>query len=218
MSSDLAYNRRRGKLITAGRWNPWADPGPVRARVELFRSYGASWEAIGKATGVGHMTIWALMNGKDRIRHATARRILSVSPADLGLTRIPAGGAMWRLRSLVAMGHSLARVARALGLDADALSRVLNGDNATINVCLAARIEQLWSAWWDRRPPVRNGHERAAATKARTRAAAENWPCPAALDEDELDLPGYRPRHGWRPAAGVAVAEDYPLGRPEEAA
>lgn len=218
MSNNPGYNRRRSKLAGLGRWDPWADPGPVRARVELLRSYGATWEQIGQAAGVGHMTAWALVNGQKRIKQATARRLLAVSPAQLGLTRIPAGGSMWRLRSLMAMGHTIARMSRALGVHVDAVSAIVSGESATVSVRLAGRVSQLWDAWWDRFPPGRNSHERAGATKARSRAAAQNWPCPAALDEDEVDIPGYRPGHGWLPAAGTSVAGDYPLWIPGEAA
>jgi hypothetical protein len=45
------------------------------------------------------------------------------------------------------------------------------------------------------------------------RAAVHNWPCPAALDEDELDLPGYQPTARWRYAAGTGIAADDPLGK-----
>jgi hypothetical protein len=54
--------------------------------------------------------------------------------------------------------------------------------------------------------------------KARNRAAASKWPCPAGLDEDVLDVPGYKPRHPWRHATGAGIADDYPLGLRGEAA
>jgi hypothetical protein len=40
-----------------------------------------------------------------------------------------------------------------------------------------------------------------------------NWPCPAALDEDELDRPGYTPTERWRYAHGSGIADDDPLGK-----
>ncbi len=45
------------------------------------------------------------------------------------------------------------------------------------------------------------------------RAAVNNWPCPAALDEDELDRPGYKPAARWRYAHGSGIADDDPLGK-----
>jgi len=48
--------------------------------------------------------------------------------------------------------------------------------------------------------------QQAAATAARRRAIAGNWCAAAALDDDELDIPGYRPAQGWRPARGTGIA------------
>ena len=50
--------------------------------------------------------------------------------------------------------------------------------------------------------------ERAAATTARRRAIAGNWCAGAGLDDDLIDIPGYRPQHGWKPATGTGVAPD----------
>jgi hypothetical protein len=61
--------------------------------------------------------------------------------------------------------------------------------------------------------PERTRAERAAATAARRRAIAGNWCAAAALDDDLLDTPGYRPRYGWKPATGTGIAPDHPLPR-----
>jgi hypothetical protein len=42
-------------------------------------------------------------------------------------------------------------------------------------------------------------------------AGAGNWCVGAALDDDQLDIPGYRPRTGYRPAAGTGIAADIRL-------
>ena len=60
----------------------------------------------------------------------------------------------------------------------------------------------------DKRAPGRTRPERAAATAARKRAIAGNWCAAAALDDDLLDIPGYRPRQGWKPATGSGTALD----------
>ena len=62
--------------------------------------------------------------------------------------------------------------------------------------------------WWDKRAPGRTRFERGAATAARKRAIAGDWCAAAALDDDLLDTPGYRPRQGWKPATGTGVAPD----------
>jgi hypothetical protein len=48
--------------------------------------------------------------------------------------------------------------------------------------------------------------------KALQRAAVRNWPCPAALDEDQLDRPGYTPTERWSYAHGTGIADNDPLG------
>ena len=72
-------------------------------------------------------------------------------------------------------------------------------------------ITDLYDAWWDKRAPERTRAERAAAARARRRAIAGNWCAGAALDDDQLDVPGYRPRTGYRSAIGTGIAPDVRL-------
>lgn len=128
-------------------------------------------------------------------------------------TTFNANGATWRLRSLVAMGHSGGRIARALGWSEDRVRRLLAGTVGEIDSFSYARVGLLWECWWDKRPPARNRAEKAAITVAYQRAARRRWPTPANLDEPELDLdPDYKPKPGWKHGTGVAVADDYPIG------
>ena len=54
-----------------------------------------------------------------------------------------------------------------------------------------------------------------APPPARSRQAESNdWPAAAGLDEDELDLPGYRPWCRYRPATGHGHRADFPPARP----
>jgi len=54
-----------------------------------------------------------------------------------------------------------------------------------------------------------------AARAARRRAVAGNWCAAAALDDDKLDTPGYKPAYGWLPATGTGVAADIDPAAPE---
>ena len=126
---------------------------------------------------------------------------------------VDATGTRLRLRALVAMSHSQARIARALGQPDWIISRVINGVIREVSPQLRADAAALYDAWWDKRPPENTFTERIAAAAARARAQRCRWPQPMALDDDDLDTPGYRPRGGWRPAIGTGVADDpYPLG------
>ena len=125
--------------------------------------------------------------------------------------RLDAGGTRLRLRGLHVMGHGSARIARALGVREETIQRLVRGDARTISPHLRDAISDLYDAWWDKRAPGRTRAERAAAARARRRAIASNWCAGAALDDDQLDVPGYRPRTGYRPAVGTGIAPDIRL-------
>jgi hypothetical protein len=104
------------------------------------------------------------------------------------------------------IGHGSARIApiaRAVGADPRTVRALVRGDTRTVSLQLRELITAVYDAWWDKRAPARTRVERGAATAARNRAIAGDW-CAAALDDGQLDLPGYRPprletRHLHRP-------------------
>src|ERR1700683_151822 len=106
-------------------------------------------------------------------------------------TRLDAGGTRLRLRALHVMGHSSARIARAVGIRELTVQRLVNGDATTISPHLRDAITGIYDAWWDKRAPERTRAERAAAAKARRRAQACNWCAAAALDDDLLHVRRY---------------------------
>jgi len=85
---------------------------------------------------------------------------------------------------------------------------LVRGDTKTISPQLHDAIADVYDAWWDKRAPGRTRAERTAATIARRRAIAGNWCAGAGLDDDQLDIPGYRPASGWKPATGTGSAPD----------
>ncbi len=122
--------------------------------------------------------------------------------------RVDAGGTRLRLRALHVMGHGSARIARALGARKTTIQELVSGSARTVSPQLRDAVSDLYDAWWDKRAPERTRAERGAATLARRRAIAGNWCAAAALDDDQLDVPGYRPQYGWKPATGTGVAPD----------
>ena len=115
------------------------------------------------------------------------------------------------------MGHGSARIARALGVREMTIRGIVRGDATTISPRLRDAITDLYDAWWDKRAPERTRFESSAATAARRRAIAGNWCASAGLDDDELDIPGYRPASGWKPATGTGIAPDIrPPARPRQ--
>jgi hypothetical protein len=130
--------------------------------------------------------------------------------------RVDAGGTRLRLRALAVMGHASARIAREAGASDQAIQKLTRGDVRTVSPQLRDAIAVVYDAWWDKRAPAGTRAERAAATAARRRAIAGNWCAGAGLDDDELDIPGYRPAQGWRPARGTGIATSIrPLARTE---
>ena len=127
---------------------------------------------------------------------------------------VDAIGTRLRLRALSAMGHSQARIARALGQPDWIISRVINGVIREVSPRLRTDACRLYDVWWCLRPPERTRPEKVAAAAARARAQRGRWSQPLGLDDEHLDTPGYRPKSTYRPAEGVGVADDpYPLGR-----
>ena len=133
---------------------------------------------------------------------------MNPAPRPTSRDRIDAGGTRLRLRALHVMGHGSARIARALGVRPQAIAELVSGAAATVSPHLRDQVITLYDAWWDKRAPARTRFDRGAATAARKRAMTGNWCAPAAMDDDRLDIPGYQPEHGWKPATGTGVAPD----------
>jgi len=185
---------------------------PVRAHVLKLRAAGGTYASIGQAATTGAMTVHCIANARrPTVQAEIASKLLAVSEADIRNSRPPPGGTMWRLRALIAMGHTCTRMAAATGIPAATLRRIVRGQAHTIRPEQRHSVLALFDAWWDKTPPRRTRQDKLAAGKARKRAALNNWPPPAGLDEDELDQPSYQPQYGWRHADGTGVADDYPL-------
>jgi hypothetical protein len=180
----------------------------VRVHLTRLRQDGGTYRSIAAAAVLSPATVHALASGGRRAQPGTAAAVLTVTSPALRRVRLDAGGTRLRLRALHVMGHGSARIARATGAHPVTIRKFVRGDARTVSRQLRDAVEDLYDAWWDKRAPGRTRFERAAATAARKRAIAGNWCAPAALDDDQLDIPGYRPRHGWKPATGTGVAPD----------
>ena len=191
--------------------NP-ASPGQrqaARDHVTRLRQHGWTYRSIAAAAALSPNTVYALATGRrtSTTRHGH-RRPHADQPGILSGSRLDAGGTRLRLRALHVMGHGSARIARAAGVHPQTIRKLVRGDARTVSPRLRDAIAGLYDAWWDKRAPGRTRFERAAATVARKRAIAGNWCAAAALDDDLLDIPGYRPQYGWKPATGTGTAPD----------
>jgi hypothetical protein len=208
------YRARRARAVAYGTWQPFAtDPEPVREHVRQLRDSGASYQAIATAAGVSAMAVHALVNSGGHMKVDTAEALMRLTSSSLNLGRVPALGTTRRIRALVAMGHTQARISQALGCHPDMVKRLAHGTLATVAADLRADTERLYEAWWDKRPPEHTRAERTAAEAARRRAQRAGWCTGAALDDERISDPSYLPQASWRRAEGTGSAPDDPLGR-----
>ena len=196
--------------LPGGPPQPAAGPGAARTHVRRLRQDGSTYAGIATAAGLAPATVSGLAVGRRRPTRGTTAAVLAVTSGTVPRGRVDAGGTRLRLRALHVMGHGSARIARALGVRETAISELVRGDARTIRPRLRDAIADLYDAWWDKRAPERTRAERAAATAARRKAIAGNWCAAAALDDDQLDEPGYRPSQGWKTATGTGVAPEIP--------
>jgi hypothetical protein len=187
------------------------DPSLAQEYVRRLRECGGTYRSIAAAAGISRAAVRALASGRRPATPYTTTALLSVTSAAVPCYHVDAGGTRLRLRALHVMGHGSARIARAVGVQKKTIHGLVRGDTTTISPRLRDAITAVYDAWWDKRAPVRTRFERGAATAARKRAMARDWCAAAALDDDLLDTPGYRPCWGWKPATGTGTASDiYP--------
>jgi hypothetical protein len=185
-------------------------PSPAAARdhVAALREHGGTYRAIAHAAGLAPMTVHGAATGHRRPTTGTTAALLAVTDGTLPRARVDAGGTRLRLRALQVMGHSSTRIACATGASDKTIRALVRGQARTVSPRLRDAIAEVYDTWWDKRAPERTRGERAAASTARRRAIAGNWCAGAALDDDQLDTPGYQPGHGWKPTRGTGTAPD----------
>jgi hypothetical protein len=182
-----------------------------------LRRHGGTYRSIAAAAWLSPDSVHALSSGHRRAQPGTAAAVLTVISPALMHARLDATGTRLRLRALHVMGHGSARIARAVGVHPVTIRNLVRGEARTVSVQLRDAIAGLYDAWWDKRAPARTRFERAAATAARKRAVAGDWCAAAALDDDWLDIPGYQPEYGWKPATGTGTAPDiHPSELPQQ--
>jgi hypothetical protein len=184
---------------------PGTGPRDIGDHAIRLRQAGGTCHGIA-AAGLAPATAPGLLPSRRRAPAGTTTVALSGSARSRD--RADAGGIRLRLQALHVMGHSSARVARAVGVHPQTIRDLVRGDATTIGLQLRDAITAVYDAWWDKRAPARTPAERRAATAARKRAITGNWCAAAALDDDLLDTPGYQPTWGWKPATGTGTAPD----------
>jgi hypothetical protein len=210
-ANPARYSSRRRAAVAAGSWQPRTDGTDARQHLVQLAACGASYPEVAAAARLAVGTVRAAATGQ-RIATASEQAILGVTAAQLQPRRLDAGGAMLRLRALAAMGHTPTRVARAAALSPTYARELAAGRLPVVPRDVHVTISAVYERLWDKVPLEVTDAQRRAATGVRNRAEREGWAPPAGLDDERLDVPGYRPpRRPWIQAEGLGTAPDLDL-------
>ena len=148
-AANRAAERNRTAALRVGCWEPYVDPGPARVRLKLLRENGVGLDQIAKITNTPKSTIRRLLREPDfsprRIRPETADRLMAVRPSPEHVaprSQVDAGETLCRIEILVAAGHSIPELARALGKSTVSLRRTL--DRRTVTAQTALSVSNLY--------------------------------------------------------------------------
>ena len=148
-AANRAAERHRMAALRVGCWQPYVDPGPARVRLKLLRENGVGLDQIAKITNTPKSTIRRLLREPEfsprRIRPETADRLMAVRPSPEYVaprSQVDAGETRCRIEILVAAGHSIPELARALGKSSVSLRRTL--DRRTVTAQTALSVGNLY--------------------------------------------------------------------------
>lgn len=211
------HRRITSRLTAYGQWQPLVDAEPVRQHLRNLADFGIGSHRAARLAGVSTGAVQRLLwppSGtapSKRIRPATAAALLAVRPilANLapGATVHPAGTRR-RLQALSACGFPAVRLAAHLRLSSSHLSMLMRpGYTGRVAAATARAVAALYDQWWNADPHA-CGVSKHGATYARTVAAKQGWPPPAAWDDDTIDDPAATPDLGDAGRRQHALAED----------
>ena len=148
-AANRAAERHRMAALRVGCWQPYVDPGPARVRLKLLWENGVGLDQIAKITNTPKSTIRRLLREPEfsprRIRPETADRLMAVRPSPEYVaprSQVDAGETRCRIEILVAAGHSIPELARALGKSSVSLRRTL--DRRTVTAQTALSVSNLY--------------------------------------------------------------------------
>lgn len=204
--------RERIERKARERWNPdiskFVDAEPVRTHVRALMASGMGWKRVAEAAGIGSSTLYPILYGKyidqpnhpehrpprKQILRRNADALLAVQPDMAAGTLVDGNGTRLRLRALVAIGWSQSQLAAMLGMTVTNFGHVINGRGVRVRRSTFEAVTALYEDLWDTPPTASRPGEARGITVAIRRAERLGWQLPMGLDDDRLDVPGYRPR------------------------
>ncbi|MBQ1118468.1 hypothetical protein [Streptomyces sp. C3-3] len=163
-------------------------PGPAAQHVLSLAAAGWTVGQIAAAAGCAERTILDIRAQANKtIKKDLADRILKARPTLAtvpGTTKVPAVGTVRRVQALMAIGHSLADIADAMGMARTALSNTVCGRRPAVAVDTARSAQRVYKEMSERPGD---------AKRSINRAVTRGWAPPAAWDDDTIDDPTARP-------------------------
>lgn len=231
-ASSAAENERT-RLKAYGRYHKYVDAYPVRLHLAELKAYGIGLKQVSRLSGVsnGSLTkIWYglyadtgtgggcngegnLVRGPSRrVLRSTAERIYTIEPV---FTNLSAGAAdrertptaRIHLRSLVALGWSMSKLAQRLNMSPCNFAPVIY-DGRTLSRRTVDKIENLFTELSMTLPPREGHRDKIAYSRARNYAKAAGWLPPLALDDlhvvslEDNDTPTVDEAAIWRACDG----------------
>lgn len=180
--ANRAYAEKVNRARIYQRWQPFVDAAPVRDHVASLRARGIGRRQVAALSGVPNSTLSHLIYGKrghqlEKVRTATASKLLAVQPAPAPGAFVDAGPTWELVHSLIALGYSRSWIARQTGH-----RHALQLREDRILARNAAAVLQL-----HRRVGYRRAPASAAATRARNEAARHRWQVSVAWDPREAE-------------------------------
>jgi hypothetical protein len=197
-AANSNYAAELNRQTVYGRSN-LVDAEPVREHIRQLMAGGMGRRTIADRAGLSESSVVTLLYGRrrpDGTRRPPSRRIRADVAQKLHDVRlelaehalVDSTGTVRRIRALIALGWSQAKLADLLGITpqnfwfpAAARPRVLSST--------ARAVRELYDDLSMKHPPEDTPAQRAAASRARSYAAARRWVPPLAWDDDKIDDP-----------------------------
>lgn len=194
--ANTAYERMRARARKAGLGNPIVPADEARAHLKALSAAGVGRATVAQATDISSGIVQMIAAGtREKIRLATARKILAVTPdCKADGTRIDAAPTWALIHELIKAGDTKLSIARALGQQG--AGRQLS--RKTVTVRNADKV----------RRHARRMAEIAAEREAAQAEAERTAPVPAGATRQRLEWLREELGHPKRVARAIGITED----------
>lgn len=199
--ANTAYERMRARARKAGQGNPLVPADEARAHLNALSAAGVGRNTVAQVTDISTAIVQMIAAGtRERIRAATARKILAVTPdCRADGAHIDAGPTWALIGALLKAGDTKLSIARGIGQKGSGLQ--LSRELVTVRNAEKVRRHH------DRRM-AEIAAEAAAKREAAQAAAERAAPVPAGSTRQHLDWLREELGHPKRIARAVGCTED----------